>query len=330
MKQNIIEKYIDIVKEEFKTYMKLIYENKYENKIFEEYFKKYIECRYYNYYENKLKNNLRQTIIENLKDTQNKMLKKSDKDIIVSMCVFFYYMLYFDNIIKSKDINKTIEKIAKLKERILGKEISEKKFQQTYLKQNQKYVNLKKELMEKYKTEEFYLKLSNYKGKSNVIRVNLKHNIKIPEIYSEMAIHKTFNEGIINEDKLYVEYNLLSLTILEEIQKQNFKKEYIAEFADSLLDKPRKLKNILQSIESPILQEKISLKIKYSTYIQKSEIVNELLRNGYKVAIVLDNTFEINFANIEKLKLFSYTIINKESNLYETIMQYKIENLIET
>ena len=328
---NIVEKYINIVQKELKTFIKLIYGNKYENKIFEEYFKKYKESRYYNYYEKNWHKNLRQTILETLKETQNELLKTSNKEIINTMCVFFYYMLYFDNVIKSKNIEKTIEKIAQLKEKIFKKTFSKQEFQQEFLEQLKYYEKQKRDLIDKYKTDEFYIKLSNYKEVSNVIRVNLKYNIKLPELYSEMAIHKAFNTGITNEDKLYVEYNLVSLRVLEDIQKQNFRKQYIVEFAETLLDKPKKMKSILEIINNPILQDKISLKIKYSTYISKSEIINELLRNGYKITVILDNTFKPNFANVEKLNMFNYSIVNKESKIYEEVIgnKDKIKKLIE-
>ena len=328
---NIVEEYIKIVHKEFKSYMKLICESKYENKIFEEYFNKYIESRYYNYYEKDEQKNLKQTILETLEETQMELLKISNKEIVNTMYIFFYYMMYFDHVIKSKDLGKTIEKIAQEKEKIFKKNFNKQEFQRELLEQSRYYEDQKRKLMEKYQTEDFYIKLTNYKGICDVIRVNLKYNIKLPNIYSEMAIHKGFNTGIINEDKLYVEYNLISLKILEDILKLNFKKQYIVEFAETLLDKPKKLKNILEYINNPILQDKISLKIKYSTYTEKTESIKELLKKGFKITVILDDTFKSNYANIEKLKIFSYTIINKESKMYETIVKNKdrIKNLIE-
>ena len=329
---NIVEKYINIVQKELKTFIKLIYGNKYENKIFEEYFKKYKECRYYNYYEKNWHKNLRQTILETLKETQNELLKTSNEEIINTMCVFFYYMLYFDNVIKSKNIEKTIEKIAQLKEKTFQKTFSKQEFQQEFLEQLKYYEKQKRDLIDKYKTDEFYIKLSNYKEVSNVIRVNLKYNIKLPELYSEMAIHKAFNTGITNEDKLYVEYNLVSLKVLEDIQKQNFRKQYIVEFAETLLTKPKKIKSILHIIDNAAIQDKLSLKIRHEYFVENKEAVYELMREGYRFAIILDNSFEANYKNMENLKMFKYVILNKESKQYGQVMQFNQEvknNIIE-
>ena len=49
------------------------------------------------------------------------------------------------------------------------------------------------------------------------------------------------------------------------------------------------------------------------------------MRDGYKITIILDNSFEINYKNIESLSVFKYVIVNNE------IINYKkrIKNIIE-
>ena len=65
------------------------------------------------------------------------------------------------------------------------------------------------------------------------------------------------------------------------------------------------------------------------------------MRSGFKIAVILDKSFEVNYENIEKLNMFSYVLVNKESEEYEKIVNYfknntestdnkeKIKNLIE-
>ena len=137
--------------------------------------------------------------------------------------------------------------------------------------------------------------------------------------------------GIVNEDKLIVEYYLSVLQILKDIIKQNFKRKYIVEFAPTLLKKTKKIKSILNIIDNPIIQEKISLKIKYEQFIENKETIYELMREGYKISVVLDNSFEATFKDIEVLKMFQFVIINSNLKKYEEIINNKgdLQNIIE-
>ena len=202
-----------------------------------------------------------------------------------------------------------------------------------------------KNLLERYETKEFELKISTYKNTKNVYRVNLNYNIRFPQIYSTLAINKTFNTGIINEDKLYIEYYLMTVKIIKDLIKQDFKKQYIVEFASSLLEKEKKIKGIINIINNEAIQDKISLKIKYSDFSKNKQQVYDLMRSGFKIAVILDKSFEVNYENIEKLDMFSYVLINKDTEEYEKIEDYfksnnneekylnqvniKIKNLIE-
>ena len=45
-------------------------------------------------------------------------------------------------------------------------------------------------------------------------------------LYSTQAIENVFNSGLVAEDKLFVEYNLMSVEIIQDILKGNFKRQY--------------------------------------------------------------------------------------------------------
>ena len=111
----------------------------------------------------------------------------------------------------------------------------------------------------------------------------------------------------------------------------NFKKRYVLEFAETLLKKPKKIKSILNSINNSAIQDKISLKIKYEEFSKNKEVVYDLMREGFKITIILDNSFEPNFKNIESLQMFEFVIINKNLKQYGEIISNKesISNIIE-
>ena len=191
----------------------------------------------------------------------------------------------------------------------------------------QEIMNEKEELIKRFSSEEFYIKLTNYPDKLKVYRVNLKfQNIKFPLEFSDFAINKAFQMGLVSEDKLVIEYYLVVLQILKDVLKLNFKKKYVLEFAETLLKKPKKIRGFLNIINNPIIQEKISLKIKYEEFLKNSETVFELMREGYKITVILDNSFEPNFKNIESLQMFEFVIINRNLKNYVEIMN-SIENL---
>lgn len=316
---NIINQYIELTKKQINEYMKLVFENNFNKKYCEIYTEKYINIRYYNFYEEDENNTIRTRILENLKKVQEELEKKLyvDKKTIENIRVFYYFVLYFDNVVYYKDLEKIIQKITKLREKNLGKKNNgfDKKL---YLKMTE-FIKQKEEFIKKFETKEFYIKLSNYPQKLHIYRVNLKYNIEFPLTYSNYAVEKAFATGIIDEDKLVVEYYLITMQILKDILKQNFKRQYIVEFSSSLLKKPKKLKNLLNVINSTAVQEKLSIKIRYGKFIKNKEKVYELMRKGYEIAIVLDDTFEVNVKNLQTLDMFKYVIVNKTFKDYEKI-----------
>ncbi len=324
---NIINQYIELTKKQINEYMKLVFENNFNKKYCDMYTEKYINTRYYNFYEKNENNTIRTRILDNLRELQEELEKKLyvDKKEIENIRVFYYFVLYFDNVVYYKDLEKIIQKITKLREKTLGKKKDgfDKKL---YLKMTE-CIKQKEEFIKKFETNEFYIKLSNYPEKLHIYRVNLKYNIEFPLTYSNYAVEKAFATGIIDEDKLVVEYYLITMQILKDILKQNFKKQYVVEFSSSLLKKPKKLKSLLNIINGTSVQEKLSIKIRYGKFIKNKDKVYDLMRKGYKIAIVMDDTFEVNAKNLQSLDMFKYVIVNKTFKDYEKIKDRK--NIIE-
>lgn len=332
MTTNIMSEYIDLTKKQISTYLKLVFENTYDKKYNDIYTEKYINVRYYNFFCDNKSTTIRKTLLDELRKTQEYIISNNfqDKELIEKMYVFFCYVLYFDDVVYCKDLKNKISQIAKLRKKILNKENYD--FEENLYKEMLEINKAKEKLLERFDTNQFFLKITNYKQKNNIYRVNLKYNLKFPMEYSDMAINKVFNMGITNEDKLIIEYYLITVQIIKDIVRQNFKKQYIVEFAETLLSKPKKIKSILNCIDNSAIQDKISLKVRHENFIENKENMYELMREGYRFAIILDNSFEANYKNIENLKMFKYVIVNRESKQYETIMQINNEvnnNIIE-
>lgn len=328
---NIMNEYIQLTKKQIETYLRLVFENTYDKKYNDIYSETYINSRYYNFYNNS-DTTIRRTILEELKKTQEYAVSNNfqDKELIEQMYIFFCYVLYFDDVVYCKDLRNKISKIAKLRKRVLNKETWD--FEENLYREIIAISEEKEKLLTRFDTDKFFLKITNYKDKANVYRVNLKHQVKFPMEYSELAINKVFNMGITNEDKLTIEYYLIVVQIIKDIIRQNFKKQYIVEFAETLLEKPKKIKGLLNSIDNVAVQDKISLKIRHEHFIENKEKVYELMREGYRFSIILDNSFEVNYKNMENLKMFKFVILNKDSKQYGEIIRFNDEvknNIIE-
>ena len=328
---NLANEYIELTKKEIIEYLKLVFGNKFIRKYCDIYIKKYIDIRYYNFYDYDTSKTLRKKILDNLRDLAEELVIDDiqNRTIIDNMCLFFYYVLYFDNVIISKDIEKTIEKIEKLRKRVLDTE--DESFIKELYRIVKEYRTKKEKLFGKIESDEFFIKLTNYPKKLNVYRVNLKYDLKFPLIYSEFAINKAFNTGLINEDKLLIEYYLVAKKALEDVLKKNFTRQYVLEFTDKLLNKPNKLKNLLNIIDNAAIKDKVSIKIKYEFFIENKEKIYELIKEGFKITLILDNSFKVNYKTIDTLEVFKYVILNKDLKNYNEIIKYKqnIKNIIE-
>lgn len=312
MSINIVRQYICLTEDTIQEYLKLVFEKKYIKKYCDLFTEKYINIRYFNFYEYDVNATMREKIIKYLKKSAEEMIIDNidDRKIIEQMTMFYYYVLYFDDVIRYRDIDSLIKRISKLRKRVLEKESDD--FEKNLFKIITEYKSKKEKLLSIFESNEFYIKISNYKNKINVYRVNLDYNIKFPIEYSSYAVKKAFTTGIVDEDRLTIEYYLTVIKVLKDVLRQNFEKQYIVEFAITLLEKSKKLKALLKTIEEPVLQDKISLKIRYEDFIQNKEAIYEIMREGYNFTVILDKTFDLNYKNLEKLKIFKYIIVNRD------------------
>lgn len=321
MSFNVMEEYTKLTKKYILEYLKIILEKKYDKQICTDLLEYYMEVRYYDLNENKLYKKIKNDIIENINIRKTVILKRfpEKENIIEVTAIFFNYILYLDDVVPYKDIDKVIENIDLKRREILNEE--NEQFKQNITEKIKECIKDKEAFFDKFNSKEFYLKISAYQGIAGVQRVNLKYDFKLPNLYNSMAIEKAFTTGIIAEDKLFVEYYLISKYIIQDIIKGNFKKQYIVEFSETILKKNQKNERLLNIINNAAIQDKLSLKIKYKTYIENKEIIQNLMKNGYKFSTILDENFEVTYGEIEKLKMFKYILINKDYRYQEEIIR---------
>lgn len=323
-KNDLINNYIEIVKGEFKNYITIIYEKKeYNEIIFKQFLDKYIEERYLKVLSVKdKKQSLRKNILnEFLKLEKN--IKKQSKDEFKIMNNIFSIIIYLDGV-GSLDTKKVIEKLEIIRSEELN--ISEsKEFEKSLLQEIKIEKENKSQLIEKYETKYFKLKIDKLNQESNAYKTFLKHRIKFPEMYSNKIIEQMFNTGITNEDKLLIEYNLINLHILKDSIKGIYNRNYIVEFQATLLEKKSKLHRIISQLNNEYVKEKVSFEITTDEFISDNKSnIYDLMRKGYRFSIVIKEDFYTE--DIEKLDVFSYIIISSKHKQYNAIKQNKIIN----
>ena len=334
--KNIMDTYLNFTEKKIKKYMRMIFAGYYDEKIVSEYLRTYINARYYN-----IRNTEKPArafylrILDELEFKQNILIRKNEEEaenieekeanlkLINTVKEVFGYILFFDNV-RNVDNFKSINSIKEVIKKIMQtvnvefKIKTTKDFEETFYKEITSDMLDKEIFLDKFETDEFSLRFENSAIRDDLYYAMLEHNVRMPSQYSESAIEKVYTEGIVAEDKLQIEYILLSLVAMRDIINGNFKDSYLAEFTSTLFKKKQKLDSILSLIGNQALQEKISLNISYSDYIKNQKGVLEYTKKGYNFVITLDDSIK-SVEDVEKLKMFKIVIAPKKLVLYKEI-----------
>lgn len=322
--KNLMDMYLNFTEKRIKKYMRTIYTGYYDEEIVEEFLRTYINARYYNIRNTEKParafylriidelNYKKEILIKRIEKIMTDRVERTQKlRIINNVNEVFAYILFFDNVRKIENFKK-IDSLRQIIKKILGIVNSEFNVKTSKEIEEKLYKEITSDLidadvfLDRFETDDFSLNIESYDKMEDVYLVKLGHNVKMPMQYSNTAIQKVFNEGIVSEDKLEVEYTLLSLMALRDIINGEFADIYIAEFATSLLNKKTKIDSILSIIQNQALQEKIHLNINYSDYIKNKNTILEYVSRGFNFAITLDESVK----DVKKLKIFKI-IINK-------------------
>ena len=229
---------------------------------------------------------------------------------------------------KIKNIEEVIDKLYQKRENeylIKERESTKEEFTdliKTDMEKSEEFLN-------KYFLDRtFELAIKKAQNKNDIYKIELISNVTIPMIYSQTAIELAYNSELISEDRLLPEYTLLSLIVARDIVESNFKDQYIVEFTHTLLRKKQKLKRVLEIIDDPAIQDKVNLKVNYEDLEKNKKYLFDLMKEGYKFALELDNTLR-DAGEVEKLSMFSYIVVPKKVKLYKELMRrYKKVNKI--
>jgi len=292
---NIVDTYTEYVLKEFSFYAKKIMGKYYIASIFTELVEEYIKIRYYNAYPNKQNN---KTTINYYLNLKIKELTENNQDKVKNitfMVDIFNYLIYLDSDIEAQEVNKIEKELTELiKKYDLDEELE-------FSKKYREFKKEKKEFFKAYETNDFVLEINNIKNR--LFNANLKYEIEFPELYSQKAINDTYNSGLVNEDKLFVLYNLVGIKVLNEIIDYNYLDCYLVDFNIDLLNKKDKISRLLKIIDNDITKEKVCFKIKYTEFKTNKDAIFGLINNGFNFALIKDENYKDEFHNLFKYVL---------------------------
>lgn len=311
MASNIVKEYIDFSKKNITKYLKIILEQDYSKEIIEPLLDTYINVRYYNNYDIKYKV-FESNINYYMKQKAIKINEEKEEEYISKVKKIFYlfkYILYFDNVLEYESLKKIISEIDEYRNEVLG--LTSKNFIEELndlVKENEKR---KETFIEELSSDHFNLEIKNTNNK-NVFKVKLNNNIKFNKIYSDYSINKVYNEGLVDEQKHFILYYLITREILKNIIKGDFTKEYIISFPNNIFTKQQKINRLIAIIDDESIKNNIVIEFTYTDYLSNKEIINSWIKKGFQIAIKIDEKYKYDNNSKIWLDIFKYVIVDKE------------------
>lgn len=307
MKENIIDTYTSYFRKMVHNNACMILEKYYIKDIIECFIDNYISYAFYDFYapDSKIKN---VNIYKNFEDLKNHMNKETlyYKDEIE---VNYKMFLYAKNLIEMKEYDSNlVNEIIMYKNSLIKEDKDKNKIIQEDIKSA---FERKEKFFLSFKTDDFYLEYEKTNVKK-LYNVTLEYNIKFPEIYSTFAINKAYQRDLVNEQKIFVYYYMLTFNILNDTIYCNTNKYYLVDFDYTIFEKEQKIKRLFKIIDNDLIKDRLIFKVTYKDYKNNEINIKNMIKNGYKIAVIIDNEFTINDKILLQLDMFYYIIINDD------------------
>lgn len=328
MSRNIVKDYVEYDQKSIKKYVQIITNQQIDEGLLDAIIQIYIDVRYYDLYEHisssVLDNTdyyIRKGIAKYLEKNYEKISNHKIKQNVNLAISLIKYIFCFEKATTDRRLLKLLDELEiNIKKISLSVDESVKNDLFLMIKN---MIKNKRDYLRKCECHDFSLKI-NPTNIDMVYDTELISCVKIPDLFSEVAINRVFSAGIISEDKLAVAYTLASLRVLQDILKFDYNIHYLLEFNPILLTKKNKLTNLLKIIDLDVLKDKLSFKISYNDFLENKDKVYELIHDGYQFAVIIDDNFK---DNIQLLEVSSYIIL--ACNNSDLILKFNgLDNII--
>lgn len=315
MANNIAKEYIDFSKKNIIKYLKVILEKYYNKTLVDSLLEEYISVRYYNNEERKFKS-LEANLNYYLKEKSKVLNSDADEEMsfrIKNTFYLFKYILYFDNVLECESLKEKILEIDEFRNETLC--LNDMLFVDNFYKLVKENELRKAKYLKSFDNEKFILDVFKTNN-SKVNKLKLNNTIKFNKIYSDYSIDKVYNEGIVNEQKIFILYYLSSLLILKNVINGEYDKNYIVDFPISIFDKEQKLNRLINIIDNELVKNNIIIRFKYSDYFLYKEKISIWIKEGFQIAIEIDDKYNYDDSSKIWLDIFKYIIIDKNKQNY--------------
>ena len=325
---NILEKIMYFKEEEISELADIIYPSKFkkinESSIKNELLKIYIDGKYYNQignvdadYDSKNMNFRLGKTVTAESERLIKSYKGSDKSYstkVEFITNIFITILYIESIFTS-DIELD-EKITQYKEKInkylKGYFESDIELTDTVKKLiicEKTYRSATNKLIDSLKTNTFELEFNELATKKNMYALKLNHNINFSKLYSDYIIDKTYDEGIVAEDKILVTINILLGKVSQDILSCNTENTYLLYMPESLYEKSNKLGKVKSMLSDAMVRNRVILINKSDSISDNKKTIKEMKKEGFRFGLLVNNDSKLNDKTI--VSLIDYIFIDK-------------------
>ncbi len=341
--KNVIDKLVNIKKEEILE-LCLLFDDDIETNeptIRSALMETYIFAKYYNYYnEREIEyrgRRLIQRIEKVIKVAADELVEKyngSDKKYAEKVEEYTGILCIIANLDHaSQSINQTKAKREFFKEQIYKYyKWDNNQLEETVkevLKIQKIYNQILENFLKQLETNTFSLNENKIVYRKNLFAVDIEHNINFSNIYSDYIIDKTYNEGIIAENKVQVLLTILMSKLVDDMINANFKNKYIIYFPHTLYKKVRKIRTVLDLIDDEYAKSHIYILIDFEHFKKNHKQVKEIRKSGYRFVVVIDEKSKLNASSKGLLEIPELIFINKKDPNYENIIAYIPKDLID-
>ena len=95
-----------------------------------------------------------------------------------------------------------------------------------------------------------------------------------------------------------------------------YDKNYIIDFPISIFDKEQKLNRLINIIDNELVKNNIIIRFKYSDYFLYKEKISIWIKEGFQIAIEIDDKYNYDDSSKIWLDIFKYIIIDKNKQNY--------------
>jgi hypothetical protein len=293
----------------------------------------YIDAKYYNYYEEDNNETNKKSLMLRLEKTINnvsiglvKKYKGNNHKYEAIVNEYAQVFMLIANLEKAKDSIEEIGARRDLYKKLLtkySKEFDEYKID-TLIKQviiiQKKYADLLEKFVEKLETNLFNLDIEKIAAKNKIYGLKLEHNISFSKVYSSYVIDKTYEQGIVAEDKISVLVTLLLIQLIKDMTTFDFCKKYVFYIPESLYDKEKKFEKLLKMIEDKYSKENTAILITFEELLKHKVFIKKIKKSGYKFALVFSKDSNIKEKDCGNLYIADYIFVNKKlDNMAEII-----------